>query len=169
MRLTYYPYRHRPEIYKKLKISFLSIRIFCLLRLSWQSNSLLRLLAAKQNSRLLALHSLILAFGSLAWQILSTTTYFQTPRYTISSGFKPFNMLTTSQSLIIQLSVKEAIVPTGTTSGTTDRDIDLNKLKAVLDRCGVVVSERKPSTPLRCSFTFSTHIYRRVYHQEYCR
>ncbi|KAG6888939.1 hypothetical protein C0995_004794 [Termitomyces sp. Mi166 len=50
-----------------------------------------------------------------------------------------------SQSLVIQLSVKEAIVPTGTTSGTTDRDIDLNKLKAVLDRCGVVISERKPS------------------------
>ncbi len=50
-----------------------------------------------------------------------------------------------SQSLVIQLSVKEAIIPTGTASGTTDRDIDLNKLKAVLDRCGVVVTERKPS------------------------
>lgn len=49
------------------------------------------------------------------------------------------------QSLIIQLSVKEAIIPTGTASGTTDRDIDLNKLRSVLDRCGVVISERKPS------------------------
>lgn len=49
------------------------------------------------------------------------------------------------QSLIIQLSVKEAIIPTGTASGTTDRDIDLNKLRAVLDRCGVVITERKPS------------------------
>jgi DNA mismatch repair protein MSH2 len=49
------------------------------------------------------------------------------------------------QSLIIQLSVKEAIVPTGTSSGTTDRDLDLNKLKAVLERCGVVITERKPS------------------------
>jgi DNA mismatch repair protein MSH2 len=49
------------------------------------------------------------------------------------------------QSLVIQLSVKEAIIPTGTTTGTTDRDIDLNKLKAVLDRCNVVVTERKPS------------------------
>jgi DNA mismatch repair protein MSH2 len=49
------------------------------------------------------------------------------------------------QSLIIQLSVKEAIIPTGTASGTTDRDIDLNKLKAVLERCSVVVTERKPS------------------------
>jgi DNA mismatch repair protein MSH2 len=46
---------------------------------------------------------------------------------------------------VIQLSVKEAIIPTGTTSGTTDRDIDLNKLKAVLDRCNVIVTERKPS------------------------
>lgn len=52
------------------------------------------------------------------------------------------------QSLVIQLSVKEAIIPTGTASGTTDRDIDLNKLKAVLDRCGVVVTERKPSEPI---------------------
>lgn len=51
----------------------------------------------------------------------------------------------TYKSLIIQLSVKEAIVATGTTSGTTERDIDLNKLKAVLDRCGVVITERKPS------------------------
>jgi hypothetical protein len=50
------------------------------------------------------------------------------------------------QSLIIQLGVKEAIVPTGTAVGTTDRDIDLNKLKTVLERCGVVITERKPST-----------------------
>lgn len=41
--------------------------------------------------------------------------------------------------------MKEAIIPTGTTSGNTDRDIDLNKLKAVLERCGVVITERKPS------------------------
>ncbi|KAJ6454605.1 muts domain V-domain-containing protein [Mycena sanguinolenta] len=49
------------------------------------------------------------------------------------------------QSLIIQLSVKEAIIPTGTVSGTTDRDVDLNKLKAVLERCDVMITERKPS------------------------
>ncbi|KAJ7255181.1 muts domain V-domain-containing protein [Mycena rebaudengoi] len=49
------------------------------------------------------------------------------------------------ESLIIQLSVKEALIPTGTVSGNTDRDIDLKKLKAVLDRCGVVITERKPS------------------------
>lgn len=52
------------------------------------------------------------------------------------------------QSLVIQLSVKEAVIPTGTASGTTDRDVDLNKLKSVLDRCGVVITERKPSMSL---------------------
>ena len=49
------------------------------------------------------------------------------------------------QSLVIQLGVKEALLPMGTASGTTDRDIDLNKLKSVLERCGVVLTERKPS------------------------
>jgi hypothetical protein len=52
------------------------------------------------------------------------------------------------QSLVIQLSVKEAIVPSGTVTGKTDRDIDLSQMKAVLDRCGVVVTERKSSKPL---------------------
>ncbi|RDB16061.1 DNA mismatch repair protein msh-2 [Hypsizygus marmoreus] len=61
------------------------------------------------------------------------------------ADFVDNDLFSNTESLIIQLSVKEAIVPTGTTSGTTDRDIDLNKLKAVLDRCGVVISERKPS------------------------
>lgn len=41
--------------------------------------------------------------------------------------------------------MKEAIIPTGTASGTTERDFDLKKLKEVLDRCGVVITERKPS------------------------
>ncbi|KAG1850182.1 DNA mismatch repair protein [Suillus subluteus] len=49
------------------------------------------------------------------------------------------------ESLVIQLSVKEAIIPTGTVSGITDRDLDLSKLKAVFERCTVVVTERKPS------------------------
>jgi DNA mismatch repair protein MSH2 len=63
-------------------------------------------------------------------------------------------MLHPLQSLIIQLSVKEALIATGTVSGKTDRDFDLNKLKAVLDRCGVVISERKPSTwAFLCSHT----------------
>ncbi|PPQ65114.1 hypothetical protein CVT24_003005 [Panaeolus cyanescens] len=61
------------------------------------------------------------------------------------ADFTDNDLFSNLESLIIQLSVKEAIIPTGTTSGTTDRDIDLNKLKAVLDRCGVVISERKPS------------------------
>lgn len=50
-----------------------------------------------------------------------------------------------NKSLVIQLSVKEALIPTGTASGKTDRDLDLNKLKQVLERCGVVITERKPS------------------------
>jgi len=50
------------------------------------------------------------------------------------------------QTLAIQLGIKEAIVPTGTVAGTTDRDFDLKKLKEVLDRCGIVLTERKPST-----------------------
>ncbi|KAJ7484541.1 muts domain V-domain-containing protein [Mycena latifolia] len=61
------------------------------------------------------------------------------------ADFVDNDLFSNMESLIIQLSVKEAIIPTGTVSGTTERDIDLNKLKAVLDRCGVVVTERKPS------------------------
>ena len=60
-------------------------------------------------------------------------------------------VLACMQTLIIQLSVKEAIIPTGTTSGTTERDFDLKKLKEVLDRCGVVITERKPSTYTRAT------------------
>ncbi|KAK7471034.1 MSH2 protein [Stygiomarasmius scandens] len=61
------------------------------------------------------------------------------------ADFVDNDLFSNTESLIIQLSVKEAIIPTGTASGTTDRDIDLNKLKSVLDRCGVVITERKPS------------------------
>jgi hypothetical protein len=53
------------------------------------------------------------------------------------------------QTLAIQLGIKEAIVSTGTASGATDRDFDLKKLKDVLDRCGIVVTERKPSMSFR--------------------
>ncbi|KAH0834904.1 DNA mismatch repair protein [Lanmaoa asiatica] len=62
-----------------------------------------------------------------------------------AAEFADNDLFSNTESLIIQLSVKEAIIPTGTASGTTDRDFDLNKLKAVLERCGVVVTERKPS------------------------
>ncbi|KIM42345.1 hypothetical protein M413DRAFT_444770 [Hebeloma cylindrosporum] len=61
------------------------------------------------------------------------------------ADFVDNDLFSNLESLVIQLSVKEAIIPTGTAAGTTDRDIDLNKLKAVLDRCNVVISERKPS------------------------
>ncbi|KAF8880020.1 DNA mismatch repair protein MutS [Infundibulicybe gibba] len=61
------------------------------------------------------------------------------------ADFADNDLFSNTESLIIQLSVKEAIIPTGTASGTTDRDVDLNKLRAVLDRCGVVITERKPS------------------------
>ncbi|KAF8551428.1 DNA mismatch repair protein [Imleria badia] len=62
-----------------------------------------------------------------------------------AAEFVDNDLFSNTESLIIQLSVKEAIIPTGTASGTTDRDFDLNKLKAVLERCGVVITERKPS------------------------
>ncbi|PIL27652.1 hypothetical protein GSI_10804 [Ganoderma sinense ZZ0214-1] len=61
------------------------------------------------------------------------------------ADFVDNDMFSNTETLIIQLSVKEAIIPTGTTSGTTERDFDLKKLKEVLDRCGVVITERKPS------------------------
>ncbi|KAH9974037.1 DNA mismatch repair protein [Lactifluus volemus] len=49
------------------------------------------------------------------------------------------------ETLAIQLGIKEAVLPSGTTSGATDRDFDLRKLRDVLDRCGIVITERKPS------------------------
>ncbi|KAK2459716.1 hypothetical protein APHAL10511_008267 [Amanita phalloides] len=55
------------------------------------------------------------------------------------------DLFSNMESLIIQLSVKEAIIPTGTASGTTERDVDLNCLRAILERCNVVITERKPS------------------------
>ena len=63
------------------------------------------------------------------------------------------------QTLIIQLSVKEAIIPTGTASGTTERDFDLKKLKEVLDRCGVVITERKPSRSTLLAFETQTEYF----------
>jgi DNA mismatch repair protein MSH2 len=62
------------------------------------------------------------------------------------------DLLDPFKSLVIQLSVKEAIVPSGTSSGTSDGDLNLNKLKGVLDRCGVVITERKPSAFTRPGF-----------------
>ncbi|GBE87515.1 DNA mismatch repair protein msh-2 [Sparassis crispa] len=61
------------------------------------------------------------------------------------SDFVDNDLFSNTETLIIQLSVKEALIPTGTASGTTERDFELKKLKDVLDRCGVVITERKPS------------------------
>ncbi|EIM82088.1 DNA mismatch repair protein [Stereum hirsutum FP-91666 SS1] len=61
------------------------------------------------------------------------------------SDFVDNDLFSNTETLVVQLGVKEALVTTGTASGTTDRDFDLRKLKEVLDRCGVVITERKPS------------------------
>ncbi|KAA1473044.1 DNA mismatch repair protein [Dentipellis sp. KUC8613] len=61
------------------------------------------------------------------------------------SDFVDNDLFSNTETLVIQLGIKEACIPTGTASGTTDRDFDLKKLKDVLDRCGVVITERKPS------------------------
>ncbi|RPD65678.1 DNA mismatch repair protein [Lentinus tigrinus ALCF2SS1-7] len=61
------------------------------------------------------------------------------------ADFVDNDLFSNTETLVIQLSVKEAIIPTGTASGATERDFDLKKLKEVLDRCGVVITERKPS------------------------
>ena len=72
-------------------------------------------------------------------------------RIEISTNFTP-------QTLAIQLGIKEAIVPTGTASGGTDRDFDLKKLKDVLDRCGIVITERKPSKYMRTDYTSFSNV-----------
>ncbi|KAI5118904.1 hypothetical protein M0805_002819 [Coniferiporia weirii] len=61
------------------------------------------------------------------------------------SEFVDNDLFSNVESLVIQLSVKEAVIPMTSKSGNTDRDIELNKLKGVLDRCGVVITERKQS------------------------
>ncbi|THH01168.1 hypothetical protein EW026_g1487 [Hermanssonia centrifuga] len=61
------------------------------------------------------------------------------------ADFVDNDLFSNTETLIIQLAVKEAILPTGTASGNTERDIDLKKLKDVFERCNVVITERKPS------------------------
>ncbi|PFH50486.1 hypothetical protein AMATHDRAFT_75571 [Amanita thiersii Skay4041] len=61
------------------------------------------------------------------------------------ADFVDNDMYSNVESLVIQLCVKEVIVATGTISGNTERDLDLQNLRAVLERCGVVITERKPS------------------------
>jgi DNA mismatch repair protein MSH2 len=61
------------------------------------------------------------------------------------SDYVDSDVFANTEALVIQLGVKEALVPTGTATGTTDRDVELGKLKTMLERCGVVITERKPS------------------------
>ncbi|KAH9933894.1 DNA mismatch repair protein [Fomitopsis serialis] len=61
------------------------------------------------------------------------------------ADFVDNDLYSNMETLIIQLSVKEALIPTGTIKATSERDFELKKLKEVLDRCGVVITERKPS------------------------
>ncbi|TFY78244.1 hypothetical protein EWM64_g5769 [Hericium alpestre] len=61
------------------------------------------------------------------------------------SDFVDNDLFSNTETLVIQLGIKEALVTTGTATGTTDRDFDLKKLRDVLERCGVVITERKPS------------------------
>ena len=56
-----------------------------------------------------------------------------------------YQSLKGKKCLVIQLGVKEAIIPASSKSGTTDQDLEMNKLKGVFERCGVVVTERKHS------------------------
>lgn len=59
------------------------------------------------------------------------------------------------QSLVIQLSVKEAIIPASSKTGNTDRDLELNKLRGVFERCGVVITTRKQSEHLEILLRYS--------------
>ncbi|KZT68906.1 DNA mismatch repair protein [Daedalea quercina L-15889] len=61
------------------------------------------------------------------------------------ADFVDNDLFSNVETLVIQLSVKEALIPTGTANNKSDRDFELKKLKEVLDRCGVVITERKPS------------------------
>jgi len=45
---------------------------------------------------------------------------------------------------VVQLSVKEALIAPGTKSGKTDKDLEANELKQIFERCGVIITERKP-------------------------
>ncbi|KIJ24074.1 hypothetical protein M422DRAFT_39300 [Sphaerobolus stellatus SS14] len=51
------------------------------------------------------------------------------------------DMFSNTESLLIQLSVKECIIPTSSRA----TEFELGKLKEVIERCGVVLTERKPS------------------------
>ena len=79
---------------------------------------------------------------------------FQTSRYVSKTFFFRGLSKSISQSLVIQLSVKEAVIPMPSKTGNTDRDLELSKLRGVFERCGVVISERKQSTFSFCCLVF---------------
>lgn len=56
------------------------------------------------------------------------------------SEFVDNDLFSNTESLVIQLGVKECIIPTD----EKQQDIDLTKLKEVIERCGAVITERKP-------------------------
>lgn len=51
-----------------------------------------------------------------------------------------------TQALLIQLDVKECVMQ----DDTKRTDIDLNKLREVIERCNVVLTERKSGQCLSC-------------------
>ncbi|KAG1760319.1 hypothetical protein EDD22DRAFT_1051649 [Suillus occidentalis] len=73
-----------------------------------------------------------------------TTAVHDDSQFVWQQNLRPLETLDNDLFSNLELSVKEAIIPTGTVSGITDCDLDLSKLKAVFERCGVVVTERKP-------------------------
>lgn len=58
------------------------------------------------------------------------------------SEFADNDLFSNAESLVIQLGVKECVVP------HDEKDFELGKLKELLERCGVVVSTRKNSKVL---------------------
>ncbi|KAF8310100.1 putative DNA mismatch repair protein MSH2 [Clavulina sp. PMI_390] len=57
------------------------------------------------------------------------------------SEFLDNDLFSNAESLLIQLGVKECLIP----SDPRGKDVELAKLRVVLERCNVVITERKPS------------------------
>jgi DNA mismatch repair protein MSH2 len=55
--------------------------------------------------------------------------------------------------------VKEALIASGTKSGNADRDLEVNKLKQVLERCGVVITERKSGEEIKTTISQKTDTF----------
>lgn len=61
------------------------------------------------------------------------------------SQFMDNDLFSNAESLLIQLGVKECLIP----ADPRGKDAELAKLRVVLDRCNVVITERKPCMSLR--------------------